>query len=112
MRLIDADALGNYLNDWRHSITDGKHEKEYIILCDVLKAVENAPTVDAVERKKGKWKGEKYREPLYDIEGVETWGVEFWCSECGFIHTAIEANGRYNFCPNCGADMRGEANEL
>jgi len=73
---------------------------------DLFELTEKLPTVE--ERKKGKWEDEKYREPLFDISGVKTWGVEFRCSECGFVHTVIEANGRYKFCPNCGADMRGE----
>jgi hypothetical protein len=29
------------------------------------------------------------------------------CDQCGFITYAIEGHmGQYNFCPNCGADMR------
>lgn len=45
------------------------------------------------ERKKGNWivKEEDWRKQLEWDE----------CSECGFV-TAKQ----YNFCPNCGADMR------
>lgn len=42
---------------------------------------------------KGKWQ-------ITSIKG-ETWGI---CSNCNFKQKA----GELNFCPNCGADMRGE----
>jgi len=48
------------------------------------------------ERKKGEW-----------IDGMpyvnSHWRV---CSECH--QSAPESAGGYNFCPNCGAEMRGE----
>lgn len=51
------------------------------------------------ERKKGKW--------IYDTERVagDGWTYrQYHCSECKFQ----ELGGLANFCPNCGADMRGE----
>ena len=53
------------------------------------------------ERKKGKW-----------IEQDDGWdGVYYECSECKEAFTLIDGtptDNLYNFCPNCGADMRGE----
>ena len=55
-------------------------------------------------RKKGKW---VYAEDEYGIDG-------YHCNQCGFfvpwdyIHKFINYIEDYNFCPNCGADMRGE----
>ena len=49
------------------------------------------------ERKRGKW--------LPENRTMDA----FWvCSACGFPSEAHAANIIYNFCPNCGADMRGE----
>ena len=49
------------------------------------------------ERKRGKW--------LADNRP----GGGFWvCSCCKFPSEAFAANVLYKFCPNCGADMRGE----
>ena len=47
-------------------------------------------------RKKGRWKRR-----LVD----SGFNADWHCSECGW-ETAIEEHG-YNYCPNCGADMRG-----
>lgn len=57
------------------------------------------------ERKKGKFIGTEYDgyadgNPVY---------YEWKCSECGCIFEDEEPT--YNFCPNCGADMRGEQND-
>ena len=46
------------------------------------------------ERKRGKWIDTGCNE--------EWWAREYRCSECG--DTML---GDANFCPNCGADMRG-----
>lgn len=55
---------------------------------NILKAV---PTADVQHVVHGRWVEAKY--PL------------FTCSECGAMY---QENGYgYNYCPNCGADMRG-----
>lgn len=53
------------------------------------------------ERKKGEW-----------LE-VEDWNGDFYyeCSECKEPFTLFDGTPQdnlYNFCPNCGADMKGE----
>ena len=53
--------------------------------------IERIPAADVVEHKRGWWV--EYDVP-YEI---------FACSMCGMRCTAL-----MNFCPNCGADMRGE----
>ena len=47
--------------------------------------LKSLPTADVVERKRGKW--------LLDGR----------CSEC----LVVPLTSHKNFCPNCGADMRG-----
>lgn len=63
--------------------------------------MERIKALPSAERKKGKW-----------IEMDDGWDGEYFvCSECGCPWTLIEGspedNGM-NFCPNCGAEMRGE----
>lgn len=47
---------------------------------------------DVVEKKRGEW---------FDVGSMSC-----RCSNCG-----CKANKEYSFCPNCGADMRGEKND-
>ena len=95
MRMIDADALIHELNNSHYpgapyvdagiSIAIGK-------VCD-------APTI---EPKKGKWIPQDHNKK----NGMITTTVYYCptCSVCG-------ETGGYDmsFCPNCGADMRGES---
>ena len=64
------------------------------------------PTVDAVPVKHGHYVGEgdgyANGELVYDV----------WkCSECGCVFEDEYEKPTYNYCPNCGADMRGEQDE-
>lgn len=55
----------------------------------VLKILEEVPTADVAELKRGKWD-----------DGI-------YCSVCGTAYDTGEYRNARNFCPNCGADMRG-----
>lgn len=57
---------------------------------DIIKRI---PAADVVEQKRGRWIPSK-EPPWLD------------CSECG--QDSVEYT---NYCPNCGADMRGEYDE-
>ena len=58
--------------------------------------------IEALERKRGEWIQQR----------DEYWGV-FWfnCSVCGQKPPNDQFGQEWhsNFCPNCGADMRGDA---
>ena len=86
MRLIDADAL------WKDITT-------HIDECtDILEIIDRQPTVEPM-RKKGTW---------ISADAIFG-GVPFYCSECGEnTRDTVMGKPRWNFCPNCGADMRGE----
>ena len=65
--------------------------------------IDSVPAADVVERKTGKWAlVEKRRKASV-----------YRCSECGNFFTVWPdtlncGRGDMNYCPNCGADMRGE----
>lgn len=67
---------------------------------DRIKALPSAQP----QRMRGKW---TYGEDEYGIDG-------YHCDKCGFFapwdytHKFINFIKDYHFCPNCGADMRGE----
>ena len=75
------------------------YEDSFEVIRGIRTAIEKIYAGDVVERKKGKWE----------------WNINdgfYYCSECEAISPREDQYGEYcdcpNFCPNCGADMRGE----
>lgn len=65
------------------------------------------PTADVIERKRGRWKiTNKYKDRRSGrvVDRIE-------CTACGKIEHRAMGEMLPKFCPNCGADMRGEDNE-
>lgn len=73
---------------------------------ELMRAIIDAPVADVRENVRGEW------ERVDGFTGVEAFGfkettVEGWsCSICDFEIDVSEKS--FNYCPNCGADMRGE----
>ena len=65
-------------------------------------AMDKMPTIE-LKRDKGKW-----------IEEDDGWDGVFWrCSECNepfYLVDGTPVDNEYHYCPNCGADMRGDQN--
>lgn len=95
--IISRKKLLRHLSDWQMGEA-GRSEAVYTTLDNVIEAVNNMPSA---ERKKGRW----IRHILKKAK--VPWGFD--CSECGtwFVIGEDTAEG-YNYCPNCGAEMRGE----
>lgn len=97
MRAIDADKVEEDIKDiwrWVNSIKDDGDEYEHDIgMCGglllALRIITAAPTI---ESKYGYWINEHE-------DGHGSWVGT--CSECG------KENHVDNFCPYCGADMKG-----
>ena len=73
-----------------------KHLKEtdiYDFGREVADEIKNAPAVDAAKVAHGKW--EIVGNPIFDDD------VKVSCSMCSWIFDDF-----YNYCPNCGTDMR------
>ena len=109
MRLIDADALIRELTGIKKTFGSGNGLVEGGI--EIAISTTNAQqTVDAVERKRGRWIDlDSDRERYDDVmcsNCKKTFMVDAyrWC-DIGFTVDDLK------FCPNCGAEMRGEANE-
>ena len=101
MRYIDADALKKDI-----------HEQVVEYIADALdEYIDAQPTADVKPVVRGEWIEVAVTDG-YDIEGVKTWVSVMQCSQCGFIVNAVEGHmAQYNFCPNCGAYMRGERDD-
>ena len=104
-RQAAIDALTEY----------GNGRAVFISVGEAVIRIENLPPA---EPKRGKWIEDKGQQTLMQnfIERGEVWRV---CSVCGAGHMighkyAIDKayhDRHHNFCPNCGADMRGEQDE-
>ena len=109
MRLIDADALKDQFA-WLELCSLSKNE--------IFKIINEAPSVEpdkiqaimsdylvyrcAPQRPQGEW-----------IEKHCDYGVYYRCSNCHKMPPNYECDYKEgaiktNYCPNCGADMRGE----
>lgn len=107
MRLIDADALPKYTGYALSAI-------------DVAKAVENAPTVDAVpiedyksmERTVNKLTKAITEDHMKHGHWIEVQRIHekdhtaiCECSLCGDTVWVYDGQRAWNYCPNCGAKM-------
>lgn len=68
---------------------------------DLIRTLKNLPSAQP-ERKVGKWNWD------FANNGWADWT----CSICGWKkNTDIHVNLGYNYCPNCGARMKGEEDD-
>ena len=100
MRLIDADALEKEGWSLHRTIRVDKNTSEY-----QTKPLKQVPTIEP-ERKKGKWN-------TYYHSDID---FSYSCNQCGYSAPYQMIGGKvfqkkWNFCPNCGADMREVNNE-
>lgn len=104
-RYIDVEAI-----DWSPVEDVYGSRSESIVACEIL--IANQKVADVIEHKRGHW--------YWDDNGMD-WNLGCWCcSECRMRNPYIGGSegtfllgNPYNwagskFCPNCGADMRGE----
>lgn len=98
MRAIDGDALDKFLEDAEIEA----HKMQRYVMVGALNTIRgNLRTFPAItpERKRGRW--------LYASHYGERYRV---CSVCSVERLDDFPTGM-NYCPNCGADMRGDRNE-
>lgn len=103
--LISRKALCDDLREYKvHPVPISSDESEVKGYNDgidlAISVIAEFPSAEP-ERKKGKW-----------IEQDDGWdGVYYECSCCKEAFTLLDgtpSDNLYNFCPNCGADLRGE----
>ena len=103
MRLIDADRLETIMSETvmviiRNPIMDNQEAYVRAAFDAFGKMIHNAPVINAVPVVHGKWTMGRYN------------GLSY-CSICGTVTPVMDAYGEDcicpNYCPNCGASMRG-----
>lgn len=105
MRLIDADALYRNAPDAYADCFEDCRRCTKLDNGDLYELIEKQPTVDAVERKRGKWiKNEGKFGWHCSVCKVDNFYAYVWNSETG------KNDFQDRYCPNCGAEMGGENN--
>ena len=97
-RYIDADALINRLDTDEYGM---RLPKAVVGLTKVL--LDDAPSID-IEPKRGEWVKRTHNTLIAQVNFA-------YCSECGQPIMHEHTRPLWNFCPNCGADMRGKDDE-
>ena len=90
-RLIDADALIAEMHNI--ILEDGEDRRTF------YEVIERQPTIE--ERKTGEW--------IVTAEFEDCCYAK--CNQCKVTQVFYYNKPLTNFCPNCGADMRGEEHE-
>lgn len=91
MRYIDAYEVKRQIQ----KATEGEVDVMKVFL-NAMYRIDKIPTADVRENAKGKWIQDKHEMAGYGY---------FDCSVCGADFYEIDG---FNFCPNCGAQMRGD----
>lgn len=94
MRLIDGDALIAWIKESQHMTSKMRN-----IICKV-------ETMPSADRPQGKWIRDRYWS-----RGVgmgEEYGFFYKCSMCEYEVESGYTRCGFNYCPYCGADMRGD----
>ena len=76
------------------------HSKSLIAMRE---RIMNLKSANVAERKRGKWLL-KQEYSIYEGDGEKFWE----CSLCGCGSDSYDTTFHTNFCPNCGAIMRGD----
>ena len=99
-RLIDANKVLEKADEVTFMGFNAEERKKHFM--DLVSVILDCVTVDAVEVVHGRW------EPRKDVPGFVRCSV---CRDCN-IYDDWPDGKKWNYCPNCGADMRnGDLNE-
>ena len=109
---IDAlEREKTYCTAYKGGYTQTDYFKQYNMgLTDGIKALNKLPSAQP-ERKSGKWiHGREIAREMIGDAIVSILYDGWQCSECKCI-VEEECEPLWNFCPNCGANMKGERDE-
>lgn len=111
VRLIDANVLKEVIKANHYLLSAKNNSTDYgMFTTGIMQAIDNAPTVKTYCYFCGQTEHGKIEERPQG-EWIDS-GLEYKCSKCGVRYDIdITEITDFKFCPNCGADMRGDDNE-
>ena len=109
MRMIDADALKDVIQQHDYPLSDKLNSiGNGMFTPGIFQAIDQMPAVSIDDvRSVGKWEQkEVFSLAETTIEQMQS----ARCSSCGKYHTTPFSYyfSKYNYCPNCGARMKGD----
>ena len=93
-RYGDLDKVLELVNE----VNEDGNFTSYAHYSFLFDSIDNLPTIEQPERKKGKW-----------ITVLGRFGNEVECNQCHSVFWYWMGN--YRFCPSCGARMEGESDD-
>lgn len=96
MSYIEREALKEHIGSFAGKFDD---DGFWVDLQAVLRAIDFAPSADAVEVRHGRW----IEHPHFNFEGGYS-GANYECPNCHYDDCYEETP----YCPKCGAKMDGE----
>ena len=105
---IDREAVKNAIYARRDRF-NGDDISDIYTSCGLTEAddiVDSIPAADVVPVRHGRWEQKEVFETKGNVDELQS----AFCSVCKRFHTTPYSYyfTHYNYCPNCGADMRGE----
>lgn len=107
MRIIDADAVADELEAMGARLPGSGQRMTLRIIANGLRHDKSlAPTIDPASlRPKGEWITASF------WKSRKGHHVQLVFKKCSLCNIRVKARWNNNFCPNCGADMRGETHD-
>lgn len=99
-RYIDADSITEELRAWQEAMKKRGNETMAEDYEHCIDLIHQEPTADVRENVRGEW-----IKPISRGD-VLSYGKAYY--ECDQCHKVAFFGNEMNFCPNCGADMRGD----
>jgi hypothetical protein len=90
-RYIDAEAIVYDFGE----IDNGAQKRFDLFVTNEV--IAEQPTIDAIPVKHGKW---------IQADRQQYFRKHYPASQCSICGWRKNYSGKYNYCPNCGADMR------
>ncbi len=105
--LISREALKTTIkNSFKHNL----HGYDALLINEIDEFIDNAPTVKNEYMRGYEAAVREYKRPQGEWKYTHDTFSKRICNKCNYSQVIVDGMSD-NFCPNCGADMRGGEND-